>query len=85
MKHLELNWEVGFFIDGKNYDDGKERISICAAFCSMPNAVDYIRESVPEETRNNFFIVHQEDFEKAKTINDFEKFQFSDYLYLKII
>jgi hypothetical protein len=52
---VNCKWAVCFTIDGKNYDDQKDRIAVSAVFNYPCKAEDYI-DTLPEETKDRFFI-----------------------------
>lgn len=60
-KYKLCKWAVVFKIDGKNYDDGKERTSITAFFRTRENAQDFINKCLPDETRDRFFIIYSDE------------------------
>lgn len=84
MKNITTlcTWAVAYKIDGKNYDDGKTKISITAVFCSPINAEDFINNCLPEETKDRFFIIDLDELEKCE---DCDKVQKVTDLYAKII
>lgn len=51
------SWAICFDIDGKNYDDRKPKTSIVATFRDPNSAEDFIRNCLPAETSNRFYIV----------------------------
>lgn len=59
-------WAVAFTVDGKFYDDGKERTSVTAVFRYPCNAEDFIAKCVPAENRDRFFVVNVDELEKEK-------------------
>lgn len=59
-------WAVAFPIDGKFYDDGKERIGVTAVFRYPSHAEDFIAKCLPAETRDRFFVVNVDELEKEK-------------------
>ena len=61
-KKYELcKWAVAYKIDGKNYDDGKERIGVIAFFNYPDNARDFIEKCLPAETKDRFFVVYADE------------------------
>lgn len=56
-----MKWAVAFKIDGKNYDDGKDRTSITAFFSRRENAQDFIDKCLPVETKDRFFIIYADE------------------------
>ena len=69
----QLNWLVGYKIEGKEYDDKKDRFSICAAFAYYESAVAYIEQASPSETRERIYIVNRKDLEKAESLDDLQQ------------
>lgn len=62
MKDYEMcKWAVAHKIDGKNYDDGKDRTSVIAFFRTKENAQDFINKCLPAETKYRFFIVYADE------------------------
>lgn len=74
MKNLEmLKWAVAFKIDGKNYDDGKTRVSTVAVFKTPINAEDFIDKCMPAENAERFFIINVDELEKCEDYNRIQK------------
>lgn len=57
-------WAVAFTIDGKNYDDGKQRIAVTAVFRYPCNAEDFIEKCIPADTRERFFVINTDKLEE---------------------
>lgn len=73
MKALDsCKWAVLNKIDGKNYDDKKTRVSVTAVFNYPYLAEDFIKKCLPEETRNQFFII---DIDKLENCEDYDRIQ----------
>lgn len=53
----ELNYYVAFTIPGNTQDDKKDKMQIIAGFRYPHQADDFIKNCLPEETRNRFYIV----------------------------
>ncbi len=75
MKNITnlCSWAVAYKIDGKNYDDGKTKISITAVFNNQSNAEDFINNCLPEETKDRFFIIDLDELEKCEDCNNVQK------------
>lgn len=57
MTNTFCTWAVAYKIDGKHYDDGKERISVTALFKYPFQAEEYIEKCIPEEDKERFFVI----------------------------
>lgn len=53
-------WIVAYNIDGKFYDDGKERTSVVATFRHPWLAEDFIEKCLPAENRKRFYVIHED-------------------------
>ena len=51
-------WAVAYKIDGKNYDDGKERTNVTELFDYPHLAEDFIKKVLLAETQDRFFVIH---------------------------
>ena len=51
-------WAVVYYIDGSNYDDGKQRRSIVAIFRDPFQAEDFILKCLPAENRERFSVIN---------------------------
>lgn len=54
-----LKYYVAFTIPGNTQDDKKEKIQIIAGFRYPFQADDFIKNCLPEETRNRFYIIEK--------------------------
>lgn len=61
MKDTFCTWAVAYKIDGSNYDDKKDRVSVTALFRYPYQAEEFIEKCLPVETRNRFFVVNIDD------------------------
>lgn len=57
-------WAVVFFIDGSNYDDGKQRMSVTAVFRYPHQAEEFIEKCLPAENRHRFSVVNTDTFKE---------------------
>lgn len=60
---IDCKWAVAFHIDGRNYDDGKQRMQVVAVFRYYFHAEDFIEKCLPAETKDRFFV---ENLDKLK-------------------
>lgn len=59
MKAYEFcKWAVAYKVDGKNYDDGKDRTMVTAIFDYPFHAEEYIENSVPKAAKDRFFVIN---------------------------
>lgn len=58
MANILCKWAVAYKIDGKNYDDGKERTCVTAVFNYPHQAEDFIEKCLPADTKSKFFVVN---------------------------
>lgn len=61
MTNILCKWAVAYKIDGSNYDDGKERISVTAVFSYPHQAEAFIEKCLPASTKDRFFIINVDE------------------------
>ena len=82
MKILKCNWAVAYKFDKATQDDGIAKIGIAATFSHPANAEDFITKCLPEETKDNFFIITVDELENCENADRIQKVT---KLYAKII
>ena len=84
MKNIfnDCKWAVAYKIDKETQDDRKTKIRVVALFDTPSNAEDFIEKSLPEETKERFFII---DIDELESCEDCDKVQKVTSLYAKVI
>lgn len=66
-------WAVAHKIDKRTQDDRKTKIRVVASFNNPINAEDFINKCLPEETKEDFFIIFLDDLESCTDADKIEK------------
>lgn len=56
MKNFGCMWAVCYDVDGKHFDDGKNKTSITALFSYPFQAEEFIEKVLPAETKGRFYV-----------------------------
>ena len=79
-------WAVAYKIDKNTQDDRKTKIRVVAMFSTPINAEDFINKCLPDDTKERFFIIDNDNLEACDDCDKVKKLEYPfNSMYAEVI